>query len=343
MRGRSGISEGQLVDALDHFVLQHRLPGGQTIVERFVAARPDLLPPEREMLLGWRDVVEGVFEVVRREGDVLIATNMLDDLTYRVRSNMGRGVLRRLSPRSLLIARLVPLSSDWLLSGVARPVDSDQRDLVYTIAAQFHDGSSRSRVSQSVEVGARLGDAAERPRAIRTVLRYRHGGDTRHGARRPHAGVRSLLPRRRTVRAWGRAAGCRPRRAVVEYNFPPELVDSGSVALIYEEVDGLGFYGGYDEFERAFTEPAALDQHRCRRRVLEYLHDDTVSPAPFRRMAERDPARVSEVLKRVLSRKSFDWNRDGEDLMRRRKRFFCTRPPLPRTLPISSRLAPYVG
>ena len=32
-----------------------------------------------------------------------------------------------------------------------------------------------------------------------------------------------------------------------EYDFPPELVNSGSVALIYEELEGLGFYGGFDE------------------------------------------------------------------------------------------------
>ena len=339
----SGISEGQLVDALDHFVLQHRLPGGQTIVERFVAARPDLLPPEREMLLGWRDVVEGVFEVVRREGDVLIATNMLDDLTYRVRSNMGRGVLRRLSPRSLLIARLVPLSSDWLLSGVARPVDSDQRDLVYAIAAQFAMAHPEVvfRNPSKLEQGWEM-QRKDRERFVRffgTDMVVIPG--TALVARMREFAVFCRDDALSELGVEQRAAAA--RRAVVEYNFPPELVDSGSVALIYEEVDGLGFYGGYDEFERAFTEPAALDQHRCRRRVLEYLHDDTVSPAPFRRMAERDPARVSEVLKRVLSRKSFDWNRDGEDLMRRRKRFFCTRPPLPRTLPISSRLAPYVG
>lgn len=61
------IAEGSLIDILDRLVLQHRLPGGQTIVEQFVESRSDLHTPEREMLLGWRDVVEGIFEVVRRE------------------------------------------------------------------------------------------------------------------------------------------------------------------------------------------------------------------------------------------------------------------------------------
>jgi hypothetical protein len=115
------------------------------------------------------------------------------------------------------------------------------------------------------------------------------------------------------------------------------------VAVIYDETEGLCFFGGFGEFERAFTEPTLLDQHRYRQRVVDYLDDDSVSPLPFRRMAERDPFRASEVLRRVLCRKSFDWQRDGEKLMRQRKRSFFDRVSLPRVLPISTRLATYVG
>ena len=47
------IGEGELIDILDRLVLQHRVRGDQTIVEQFVASRPDLPAPERDMLLGW--------------------------------------------------------------------------------------------------------------------------------------------------------------------------------------------------------------------------------------------------------------------------------------------------
>ncbi len=338
----SGLGEGQLVNAIDHFVLQHRLRSGQTIVEQFVAARPDLLPPEREMLLGWRDVVEGVFEVVRRAGDVLIVTNLVDDLTYRVRSNMGRGVFRGLAPRSHLLARLVPLWSDWLLSGVTHPIDRDQRDVVYGIAAQLalDHPEALFRNPSTLEKGWEM-QRRDRERFVRffgTDMVVMPG--TALAAQMREFAVFCRDEALSGLGVEERIAST--RRAVVDFDFPLGLVNSGSVAVIYDEVDGLGFYGGFDEFERAFTEPAALDQHRCRRRVLDYLHDDSVSPVPFRRMAERDPARATEVLRRVLGRKSFDWNRDGEELMRRRKRLFCTRSPLPHTLPISPRLAPYV-
>lgn len=50
--------EEALINFLDRFLLQHRLPDGRTVVERFVRARGDLPAAERDMLLGWRDVVE---------------------------------------------------------------------------------------------------------------------------------------------------------------------------------------------------------------------------------------------------------------------------------------------
>ena len=89
-----------------------------------------------------------------------------------------------------------------------------------------------------------------------------------------------------------------------------------------------------------FISPSALDQCRYRQRVADYLDDDSVSPLPFRRMAEHDTSRATEVLRLVLGRKSFEWQRDGEKLMRVRKASFFERTPMPRLLPLR-RLAPY--
>ena len=66
----------------DCFVLEHRLVNGRTVVEQFVDARPDLPAGEREMVLGWRDVVQGPFEVQRKDGPALVVASLVDDLTY---------------------------------------------------------------------------------------------------------------------------------------------------------------------------------------------------------------------------------------------------------------------
>ena len=149
------IGEGKLIDILDRLVLQHRLPGGQTIVEQFVASRPDLPAPERDMLLGWRDVVEGIFEVGHRDGEVLIVTNLVDELTYRVRSNMGGEVFRVLRPRSHMIARLVPMGSEWQVSGVIHPIPRSGRKVAYTIAAELATNCPEFRRSATSLAGQR--------------------------------------------------------------------------------------------------------------------------------------------------------------------------------------------
>jgi hypothetical protein len=48
------------------------------------------------MLLGWRDPVEGIFEIRGQDGDAIILLNLLDDLEHRTYSNMGRAAFRSL-------------------------------------------------------------------------------------------------------------------------------------------------------------------------------------------------------------------------------------------------------
>ena len=109
--------ESELITALDYFLLQHELRSGKTMVERFAASRPELPGDERELLLGWRNVVEGIFEVRSRDGDALVTENLIDELTYRVHSNMGPSVFEPLESGGFMISRLVPVGSEWLISG----------------------------------------------------------------------------------------------------------------------------------------------------------------------------------------------------------------------------------
>ena len=62
---RGHLDESAVVLTIDHFALQYRFPDGRAVVERFVTQRhPPLSDDEQAMVLGWRDVVEGCFEVV---------------------------------------------------------------------------------------------------------------------------------------------------------------------------------------------------------------------------------------------------------------------------------------
>ncbi len=69
--GLEEVEEADAIGTIDRFALQYRLPDGKTVVDRFVASRPDLDAADREMLLGWRDPVEGIFEIRGQDGDAM--------------------------------------------------------------------------------------------------------------------------------------------------------------------------------------------------------------------------------------------------------------------------------
>ena len=135
--GSEVLNEHRLMMLWDYFVLEHRLRSGRTIVEQFVDAHAELSRQEREMLLGWRDVVQGPFEVQRRDGPALIVVNLVDDLTYRVRSNMGTSVFRQMPRRSFLITRLVPVGEEWMLSGPTSVLRPAEREVAYRMAFEM--------------------------------------------------------------------------------------------------------------------------------------------------------------------------------------------------------------
>jgi hypothetical protein len=336
--------ECKAINALDHLLLQHRLDNGQTIVEQFVAARPTLPAPEREMLLGWRDVVEGIFEITCHDDDALVVRSLLDELDYRVFCNMGPDMFRPLRAGSFLIARLVPVGDGWLLSGGLRRVRRAARDAAYRAAADLAQARPELvfRNPYYLERGWEL-QREDRDRFVRffgTDMVRVPGTQLPERMREYHVFSRHEVLARLAARHETTHSTPWP---LPEMDFPEQLVQSGTVALIYDETEGLEILAGFGDFERAFTDPDALGQDRYRRRVLDYLDDDSVSPLPFRRMAELDPIRAGEVLRQVLGCRRFDWQRQGERLMRERKASFFERARLPRVLPVGNRLAPYIA
>jgi hypothetical protein len=63
------------------------------------------------MLLGWDDVVEGVFEIREQAGVACTAVNLVDELTYRIYTNAGPGFLDQLPSGCFMIARIVPFAT----------------------------------------------------------------------------------------------------------------------------------------------------------------------------------------------------------------------------------------
>jgi hypothetical protein len=118
-----------------------------------------------------------------------------------------------------------------------------------------------------------------------------------------------------------------------------DLLGRETVGVIYDAEEGMNFYADYGRLQQIFDDPALMGDRAHRRLVQEYLDDDEITPLPLRRLAARDPQRASLIYQRLLRRKDFDWERDGEALIRKHKGWFFELPVLPQVTPLSDRLA----
>lgn len=347
-RGRAAVDEAAFVDVLDVFVLQHRLPDGRTVVEHFVAEHPELTEEERAMLLGWRAVVEGIFEVQRREGEALIVVNLVDELTYRLRSNRGPAVFARMRPRSFLISRIVPVPSgggdEWLLSGISRTLPAAERAsalrwaadiasqhpaLVFRNSAKVAQGWELQREERRHFISFFGSDEVVLPGRELTERMRAYGRFRTHEVR--DAAGKSAAERSREV------YGVDPPD--LDFAPPPELSELETVGVVYDEVDGLHFLSNFGRVQRAFADPDRLSDRDDRDAVRGYLKEPSIPPMALRRLAERDPERASRVFRRVLRQADFAWERDGEALLRRHKASYFAQPVLPSVTPITRPLA----
>ncbi|MDX3852990.1 hypothetical protein [Streptomyces sp. AK02-01A] len=336
------LDEGAAIRITDHFILRYRLPDGSTVVDRFVAGRKDLTAADRETLLGWRDPVEGIFEIEREEGDAVVLLNLVDDLKYRTYSNVGRTAFRGVSEGGFLHTCLVPVHSAdaaWLVSGAmsyysrssaseiaqaALELATSRPELVFRNPEKIEQGWQRMREDRAAFVEFCGGDELVLPPAEaedRLNAYYRH---------RREAAVAGQP---------GRARGRRLRgRDVPLFELPRELADSDTIGVIYDEVDGLNFYADYGTLRDLFGDPARAGRRQYQDLLRTYLREESITPLPIRRLAAAHPATTDAVFRKVLRKPGFTWSEHGEALLRRRKPWYYENEPRPGVSVIGDRL-----
>ncbi|CRK61952.1 hypothetical protein [Alloactinosynnema sp. L-07] len=343
---RGHLDEATAVLTVDHFALQYRLSGGRTVVERFVSQRqPRLSDDERAMVLGWRGVVEGCFEVRRFDGDAVELHNLVDDLVYRVYSNMGRSVFAALREGMFVMGRIVPVHPEtdaWLVSGhFATFPKSARREIAQTVAQQVTAHPELLRRNPAMLQRGWEVQAEHRADFIAQV-----GSDL--VVLPPHEAQETLCEHYRRLRentvarldrkAAKRAATASPAPEDLSL-LPDELLDADSVALIYDEVEGLCFYRDLDHLDALFADPALARDRTRLAQLREYLDDDSVSPLAIRRLVQRHPDGADSVFRTLLRKPGFSCPRDGEKLLQRHKKSFFDREPMPSVSIIGERLA----
>ncbi|MEF9905147.1 hypothetical protein [Streptomyces sp. P9-A2] len=337
------LDEGEAIRIIDHFILRSRLPDGSTVVDRFVAGRKDLTAAEREMLLGWRDPVEGIFEIQRKERDAIVLLNLVDDLEYRTYSNVGRAAFRAVSKGGFLHTCLVPIQSAdgaWLVSGAmssyprssateiaqaALQLATGRPELVFRNPRKIEQGWQRMREDRAAFIEFCGGDELVLPPAEAEDLLnayYRHRQEAAVAARPGHARRRRL-----------------PGPDLPFFELPGELADSDTIGVIYDEVDGLNFYADYGMLRDLFADPARTGRGRHRDLLRTYLREESIGPLPIRRLAAAHPETADEVFRKLLREPGFTWSEHGEALLRRRKPWYYESEPRPGVSVIGDRLS----
>ncbi|MBI3969757.1 MAG: hypothetical protein HY332_00590 [Chloroflexi bacterium] len=337
-RARGG--EGEWINFIDYFILQHRLTDGKTVVERFVEQHPQLPEDERAMLLGWREVVEGVFEVRERRGDAITAFNLVDELTYRISSNAGKAAFEPTPPGAFILGRIVPVADEWLVSGSMYSWPADQHEAAHQFAADL--GLRRPKlVFRNPE---KLKQAFELQRIECQAFRQFFGSDLvivpgselqkladDYWRFRQHEFV---LPVGKTAAELAKEQG--QKVPELKEKFPEDLLKAETVGIVCDDVEGMYYFRNLGTLAEVFERPELVKRPRYRRAVQDYLRDPDTEPLPLRRLAEQNPEHASQVLREVLKQPDFSWERDGEALLRKYKPRFYEEPPLPSVVPASS-------
>jgi hypothetical protein len=339
--GLDELEKADAISTIDWFALQYRMRDGRTVVDRFVASRPDLDAADREMLLGWRDPVEGIFEIRSKDRDAMILLNLIDDLEYRTYSNMGPAFLRQLPKGGFVHARLVPIHpapGAWLISGMMTTYRKSDAEYIAKVALEL--------AAKRPELVFRNPDKVEQ--GWKQMREDRAGFVAFFGRDElvlppAEAGERlNAYYRQRQEAALARKPGRHrppslPGLDVPIFEFPPGL-DADTVGVIFDDVDGLNIYPDYGTLRDLFGDPVLAADKRYAEVLRGYLGSETIAPLPLQRLAAAHPDTVDAVFRKILRKREFTWAEHGEELMRRRKAWYYEREPRPGVSVIGDRL-----
>ncbi|MER7671790.1 hypothetical protein ABTY61_25480 [Kitasatospora sp. NPDC096128] len=341
------LDEGKAIRIIDAFILRHRLPDGSTVVDRFVAGRRDLSEVDRAMLLGWRDPVEGIFEIRRKDGDAVVLLNLIDDLEYRTYSNVGRAAFHGVSKGGFLHTCLVPVhpaAGAWLISGMmssyprssateiaraALQLATSQPELVFRNPEKIEQGWHSMRQDRAEFIEFCGSDELILPPAEvedRLNAYYRHRQEVAVAGHPDRARGRRL-----------------PGLAFPAFELPRGLAESDTVGVIYDEVDGLNFYPDYGMLRDLFADPALAGRRQHQDVLRAYLREESIAPLPIRRLAAAHPETADTVFRKLLRKPGFTWADHGEELLRRRKPRYYENEPRPGVSVIGERLSELIA
>lgn len=337
------------VQAMDDFIMTFRFPDGTGVIDRFLASggtggKP-LRKSDRRLLEGWRDPVDGVFELRSETGGQIALFNLIDELTYRAYAPVG--VARVAADEGdFVLARLVPLEPGaWLVSGNMTPFPREHAKVVAELALDW----LRAHPALAFRNPEKLKRGWELMREDRDHFTEFFGGD--QVVFSPSEALDRLNEYYR-ARQEEAVAEQYPDGDVPEgvdtgepfFTLPPEQLGSmTTIGVIYDETDGMSLLPELGMLEELFSDPSLADTDSYRDALLSYLDSESIYPGPLRRLADAHPDTTDDVFRKVLKKPTFAWADQGEHLLRKHKSWYFKQDRYPKTTPASDYLLSLLG
>jgi hypothetical protein len=329
------------ITAMDDFIMTFRFPDGAGVVDRYLSASgKNLDKRDRKLLEGWREPVDGIFELRAKNGDSLTLFNLLDELDYEAYSGASLASLTT-EPGDFILARLVPMAPGaWLFSGNLTPIPRENAKVVAELAMEW--SASRPRLVFRNPEKARVG--WDLMRKDRDDFVEFFGSDQ---VVIPIAEAESRISgyyRQRQERALAHRSPDQPIPETLPgidrpfFVMPESLRSLDTIGVIFDETDGLSLLPDFGLLEELFAHPELATDQRYADALLGYLDSESIDPGVLRRLAVAHPDAADQIFRTVLKKPSFTWAKQGDLLLRKRKPWYFKQVRYPTSSPASKYL-----
>ena len=317
---------------LDWYTLEWQSEFGDTFPERFVEAYGDLMSQDiQEMILGWRGVIDGIFEVMGKGSGGYHMKNLINEQEYVVYPTALVAEASQFEIGDFMSARIVPVRDFHTFSGITAKMPYDgsdkERGAIYKIALKIQTRypgkafkDNEEKLKKSMELIRKdydeyvgyfgsdelIGSGREMVQRHRDFLRY-----TMFDKKDPQT---RLSKAEKYEREHGKAY------QLPQINYPETLLTQPDVGMLCDPFEGATFLEEWSLFIDIFRDPDAyivdwMKKRKAKDVIMGYLESDSVSDIPFRRMAERFPDNFTRVIGYTLEWEGFSVDMI-DDLMR---------------------------
>jgi hypothetical protein len=329
------------VAAMDDFIMTFRFPDGTGVVDRYLSANgKNLERRDRKLLEGWRDPVDGIFELRAKNADSLTLFNLLDELEYEAYSGNPIAGLPA-EAQDFVLARLVPMGSGaWTFSGSMTPFPRANAKVVAELALEWRASSPRL-VFRNPEKERAGWDVTRKD--LENFIEF-FGGDQVIIPAAEAEGRVNAYYRQRQEKALAEQSPELPRSEVTAgvdrpfFAMPESLRSLDTIGVIFDEKDGLSLLPDFGMLEELFARPEMAADKRYADALLGYLDSESINPGVLRRLAVAHPDTADQVFSAVLRQPSFTWAKQGDKLLRKRKSWYFQREHFPNEIPPSEYL-----